>query len=89
VQLKYDLEAMHAYKFDLKISERGTITLPYALPNLNGREVELFIVPKEYEPIPIKKASAKKFVARWAGFLKDTNIDPEIAKYEYLSEKYK
>jgi len=80
---------MQAYKFDIKISENGTISLPYALPNLYGREVELFIVPKEDTQKQIKKASAKKFITRWAGFLKDTNIDPEKAKYEYLSEKYK
>jgi len=80
---------MQAYKFDIKISEGGTISLPYSLPNLYGKEVELFIVPKVDTTIPIKKASAKKFVNRWAGFLKDANIDPEKAKYEYLSEKYK
>jgi len=80
---------MHAYKFDLRISESGTITLPYTLPHLNGREVKLFIVPKEDEQKPIKKASAKNFVARWAGFLKDMKNDPEEAKYEYLYEKYK
>jgi len=76
---------MQAYKFDIKISESGTISLPYVLPNLYGRDVELFIVPKEIPQtpiIPIKKASAKRFVARWAGFLKDANIDPEKVKYE-------
>ena len=80
---------MQAYKFDIKISESGTISPPYLLPNLYGREVELFVVPKEDAQTPMKKASAKKFVTRWAGFLKDANIDPEDAKYEYLSEKYK
>ena len=80
---------MQAYKFDIKISESGNIFLPYVVPNLYGREVELFIVPKEGNPNKIKTASAKNFVSRWAGFLKDTNIDPEKAKYEYLSEKYK
>ena len=79
---------MQAYKFDIKIPESGTISLPNTiLPNLYGREVELFIVPKE--EIPVKKASAKKFVSRWAGFLADINVDPEDAGYEYLSEKYK
>ena len=78
---------MQAYKFDIKISEGGTISLPYIVPNLYGREVELFIVPKEKEPQKIKQASAKKFVSRWADFLK--NIDIEKAKYEYLLEKHK
>ena len=83
---------MEAYKFDIRISEIGTISLPYALSNLYGRDVELFIVPKEEASvpiIPIKKTSAKKFVSRWAGFLKDANIDPDKAKYDYLTEKYK
>ena len=77
---------MQAYKFDLRISDIGTISLPRAIPDLYGREVELFIVPKETSR---KSASAKSFVSRWAGFLKDSNIDVENAKYEYLSEKYK
>jgi hypothetical protein len=38
---------MQAYKFDTTISDAGTILLPYAIPNLYGKEVELFIVPKE------------------------------------------
>jgi hypothetical protein len=38
---------MQAYKFDTIISDAGSILLPYAMPNLYGREVELFIVPKE------------------------------------------
>ncbi len=80
---------MQAYKFDIRISEAGTISLPQDIPDLYGKEVELFIVPKEEKPKKIKKTSAKKFVSRWAGFLKDANIDPEKAKYEYLSEKYK
>ena len=77
---------MQAYKFDIKISEYGTIALPYAMPDLYGKEVELFIVPKTGK---LKKTSAKEFVTRWAGFLKELNIDPDDAKYEYLSEKYK
>ena len=63
---------MQAYKFDIKISESGTIFLPYVIPNLYGKEVELFIVPKEENPKKTKKTSAKDFVSRWAGFLKDT-----------------
>ena len=80
---------MQAYKFDTKISESGAIFLPYAIPYLYGREVELFIVPKEAKPQKANISSAKSFVSRWAGFLKDTNFDPDKAKYEYLTEKYK
>ena len=80
---------MQAYKFDTKVSEVGAILLPYAIPDLYGREVELFIVPKKEESKKPQKTSAKKFVTKWAGFLKDADIDIEKAKYEYLSEKYK
>ena len=80
---------MQAYKFDIKVSEGGAILLPYAIPDLYGREVELFIVPKIKKPEKTERTSAKKFVARWAGFLKDAAIDPEKAKYEYLLEKYR
>lgn len=79
---------MQAYKFNITVSEGGIISLPYAIPNLYGREVELFIVPKE-KGKTIKKTSAKNFVSRWAGFLKDTGIDPEETRYENLLEKYK
>jgi len=80
---------MQAYKFDIKISDYGIIALPYAIPDLYGREVELFIVPKAGRLKKTKKSSAKEFVTRWAGFLKELNLDPDEAKYEYLSEKYK
>ena len=80
---------MQTYKFDLKISKRGDIFLPSAIPYLSGREVELFIVPKKDKPNTANISSAKSFVSRWAGFLKDANFDPDKAKYEYLTEKYK
>jgi len=79
---------MQAYKFDLRISENGMISLPHTMPNLYGKEVELFIiVPKKERLKKVEKTTAKEFVTRWAGFLKE--VDPEEAKYEYLSEKYK
>ena len=79
---------MQAYKFDIRISENGMISLPPTIPNLYGREVELFIVVPRKEKLQKKEQlSATEFVDRWAGFLKDVN--PEEAKYEYLSEKYK
>ncbi|MCL2072692.1 MAG: hypothetical protein FWH18_02130 [Marinilabiliaceae bacterium] len=80
---------MQAYKFDTKVSENGAIFLPYLIPNLYGREVELFIIHKEEKSKATKETSAKNFVSRWAGFLKGMNIDTEDAKYNYLSEKYK
>ena len=77
---------MQTYRFDIRVSENGIISLPYTMPNLYGREVELFItVPQEEK---VKEAKAQDFVARWAGFLKEENINFRNAKYEYLSEKY-
>ena len=78
---------MQAYKFNITISKGGAISLPYAIPYLYGKEVELFIIPKE-KTRKVHKTSAKDFVSRWAGFLNDPNFDPEETKYEYLSEKY-
>ena len=79
---------MQAYKFDIRISENGMISLPPTIPNLCGREVELFIVvPQKEKPQKKEQLSATEFATRWAGFLKDVN--PEKTKYEYLSEKYK
>ena len=81
---------MQTYRFDTKVSENGIISLPYNMPNLYGREVELFIVvPQEEKSEKTEKARAQEFVARWAGFLKDENLNLENAKYEYLSEKYR
>jgi len=40
---------MQAYKFDTQISKNGIIALPYAMPNLYGKAVELFIVVPEQE----------------------------------------
>ena len=71
---------MQTYKFDSTISESGTILLPLTMPDLYGREVEVFVIPKEEKAKKIKKASAKRFVNRWAGFLNNMNVDPEIAK---------
>ena len=64
---------MQAYKFGTKISESGTISLPYVFPNLYGIEVELFIVPKEEAPIPfipIKKQARKNLWIGGQDFLK-------------------
>jgi hypothetical protein len=75
---------MRAFKFNTRISEDGTIHLPYA-PLLFNREVELIVVPKN-ERKSVKKAG-RAFVAKWAGFL--SSNDTDSSKFEYLSEKYK
>ena len=74
---------MKSYRFITTISETGTIQIPFN-PSLFNKEVEIIIVQK---PASSKrKLKAKNFVEKWAGFLRNDNIDD--AKYEYLSEKY-
>jgi hypothetical protein len=75
---------MKAYKFITKISGNGTIQIPYS-PYLFDKEVEIIIVPKLKKKN--KETKAAEFVKKWAGFLKDTDIDN--SKYDYLTEKYK
>ena len=80
---------MQTYRFDTRVSENGIISLPYNMPNLYGREVELLIVvPQEERPNKMENTQAQAFVTRWAVFFKKDNINLENAKYEYLAEKY-
>lgn len=76
--------AMRAFKFNTRISEDGTIHLPFT-PSLFNRDAELIVVPKN-EKKSIKKAG-KEFVEKWAGFLNSNDTDS--SKLDYLSEKYK
>lgn len=77
---------MQAYKFDAKISEEGTISIPFE-PSLFGQDVEIIILPKtgvNKEPF-----SAKKFLEKWSGTIKsrsDEKLD-EI-KHDYLKGKH-
>ena len=75
---------MKVYRFITKVSDTGTIQIPYNLKLLNT-EVEIIILPK---PNPEKvKMKASDFVDKWAGFLSDANT--EKSKLDYLSDKYK
>ena len=75
---------MRIFKFNTKVSSNGTIQIPF-IPSLFDKEVELIIVPKSIKKDKIN--SGKNFVEKWAGFLKDDNLD--LLKNNYLSEKYK
>ena len=75
---------MKAYRFEAKISETGTIQIPFT-PDLYNLEVEVIILPKTEKNL--KATSAKEFVDKWSGFLVNENTDD--IKYSYLSEKYK
>ncbi len=75
---------MKAYRFVTKISERGTIQIPYNLA-LFEEEVEVVILPK-IRPQE-EKIKAAEFVEKWRGLLAEN--DTEKSKYEYLADKYK
>lgn len=75
---------MRAYKFKTRISEKGIIQIPID-PKLYNKEVEITIVPKFSQRK--RQLKATDFVNKWAGFLKNDDIDD--IKYDYLSEKYK
>ena len=75
---------METFKFITKISKNGLIQIPFK-PVLFNKEVEITIVPKIGKLK--EKRGAKDFINKWAGFLKDSDVDDE--KYKYLMEKYK
>lgn len=75
---------MKAYRFEAKISKTGTIQIPFT-PDLYNSEVEVIILPKTEKNL--KTTSAREFVGKWSGFLR--NEDTDNLKYKYLSEKYK
>ena len=75
---------MRVLKFTTTISETGKIQVPFD-NSLYDKEVEVILKPKSRKAR--NKLSASDFVNKWAGFLK--NDDVEKSKYDYLSEKYK
>ena len=75
---------MKAYRYKTKISNTGEILIPVS-PVLYDKEVDVIILLKNNKKE--KEIKAVDFVNRWAGFLK--NEDIEKSKYDYLSEKYK
>lgn len=75
---------MEAYRFNIKISRDGTITVPKNAALLN-KEAEVIILLKEDKKRG--EMTAADFINKWAGVLKTSQIGE--AKYNYLSEKYK
>lgn len=75
---------MKAYRYTTKISDKGTIQVALD-PSLFNQEVELIVLPKSKSKI--KNSKASDFVKKWAGFLKNNDI--ENSKRDYLTEKYK
>jgi len=75
---------MQAYRFEIRISKKGIIQLPFN-QDLVDRDVEIIILPKqELKP---NKNTSEDFIKKWAGFLSNSNF--EDSKFQYLSEKYK
>ena len=81
---------MNAYKFNTKVSESGTITLPYEY-NLYDKEVRLIVVPLNNQKMEVERKS--DFLQKWSGAFKGleniTDEDIDNMKYEYLKEKHK
>lgn len=75
---------MKTYRYTTKISDKGTIQVALD-PDLYDQEVELIVLPKS--KTKKKDSKASDFVKKWAGFLKDNDI--ENSKRDYLTEKYK
>lgn len=74
---------MKAFRFKTKVTEKGTIHIPFNLTRYD-QEIEIIILTKP--KTGKKKITAKEFVKKWSGMLKEVN--PEQSKFDYLSEKY-
>ena len=83
---------MNAYKFNTRVSDNGTITLPYG-SRLCNTEVEVFVVPASSgETMKTNRFSASDFIKKWQGSVKGMeNISDEELdriKHERLKQKY-
>ena len=75
---------MKVYKYRTKISQEREILIPLA-PALYNKEVDVIIL--QNEKLRKKDLTAKDFIDKWAGFLK--NSDADKSRFDYLSDKYK
>jgi hypothetical protein len=83
---------MNAYKFYTRVSDTGTITLPYG-SRLYDTDVEVFVVPVSNEKTTKERRfSASEFVSKWRGSIKGmenvSDEDLDRIKYEHLKRKY-
>lgn len=78
---------MEAYRFETRISKDGKIQIP-SFKNLIDKEVEVIILSKS--ELKEDTMTGAEFVAKWAGFMSDSNadFDEEKEKLEYLTKKY-
>jgi len=82
---------MNAYKFNTRVSDAGTITLPID-SHLYNTEVEVFIVPVNHNSTEKSRFSASGFISKWRGCVKGMeNVSDEelnCIKHEYLKQKH-
>ena len=82
---------MNAYKFNTRVSDAGTITLPFD-SRLYNTDVEVFIVPSSRNIKEKSRFSASDFVSKWRGCVKGMeNISDEELdgiKHDYLKQKH-
>ncbi|MDT3739804.1 MAG: hypothetical protein RO257_09935 [Candidatus Kapabacteria bacterium] len=75
---------MQTYRYVTRNSKNGKIDIPVS-NELFDKDVEIIILKNDNNGN--SKSSARDFINKWSGFLKNTNADN--SKYEYLKEKYK
>ena len=82
---------MNAYKFITRVSDAGTITLPFN-SHLYNTDVEVFIVPSNRNSTEKSSFSANEFISKWRGCVKGMeNISDEELdriKHECLKQKF-
>ncbi len=78
---------METFKYNTRILKNGIIEIP-EISKYAHRPVEVFIVLKEPDKLPVSKSSQSidHFFEKWTGFM--SNSDPDKSKLEYLEEKY-
>jgi len=84
-------KVMNAYKFNTRVSDAGTITLPFD-SSLYNTDVEVFIMPSNRNTTEKSRFSASDFISKWRGCVKgmENVTDEEIVniKHEYLKQKH-
>jgi hypothetical protein len=64
---------MQAYKFDIRITKDGIISLPF-VPTLFDKEVGIIILPKTETGEAKHKITPSEFVRKWSGVIPSQNI---------------
>jgi len=83
---------MNAYKFNTRVSNAGTITLPLN-SHLHNTDVEVFVMPANgRKTVQTNHFSASDFIKKWKGSIKGmeniTDEELDHIKHERLKQKY-